>query len=160
MKYITQNLQKENWLNYKGSLKTISSPIYKAGHYMLLPYMKPRIWQPQEGRKLDPWMTAWSRNAHPSTLSSLWVHAKSLQLCPTLCDPMNYSPPGSSFHGFSGQEYCSGLPCPPPGDLLYPGSNLSLLEFPALVGAFFTTSTAWEAGTLSYRVRKNPTTWI
>ena len=27
------------------------------------------------------------------------VHAKSLQLCPTLCNPMNYSPPGSSIHG-------------------------------------------------------------
>ena len=23
------------------------------------------------------------------------------QLCPTLCDPMNYSPPGSSVHGIS-----------------------------------------------------------
>ena len=27
------------------------------------------------------------------------VHAKSFQLCPTLCDPMNYSLPGSSVHG-------------------------------------------------------------
>ena len=27
------------------------------------------------------------------------MHAKSLQLCPTLCDPMDYSPPGSSVHG-------------------------------------------------------------
>ena len=26
-------------------------------------------------------------------------HAKSLQLCPTLCDPMDYSPLGSSVHG-------------------------------------------------------------
>ena len=25
--------------------------------------------------------------------------AKSLQLCPTLCDPMDCSPPGSSDHG-------------------------------------------------------------
>ena len=25
--------------------------------------------------------------------------AKSLQLCPTLCDPMDYSLPGSSVHG-------------------------------------------------------------
>jgi len=25
--------------------------------------------------------------------------AKSLQLCPTLCDPMDCSPPGSSIHG-------------------------------------------------------------
>ena len=27
------------------------------------------------------------------------VHAKLLQLCPTLSDPMDYSPPGSSVHG-------------------------------------------------------------
>ena len=26
------------------------------------------------------------------------VCAKSLQLCPTLCDPMDYSPSGSSIH--------------------------------------------------------------
>ena len=29
------------------------------------------------------------------------VCAKSLQSCPTLCDPMDYSPPGSSVHGVS-----------------------------------------------------------
>ena len=27
------------------------------------------------------------------------VHAKSLQSCPTLCDPMDYSLPVSSVHG-------------------------------------------------------------
>ena len=27
------------------------------------------------------------------------MRAKSLQSCPTLCDPMNYSPPGFSVHG-------------------------------------------------------------
>ena len=27
------------------------------------------------------------------------MHAKSLQLCPTVCDAMDYSPPGSSVHG-------------------------------------------------------------
>ena len=27
------------------------------------------------------------------------MHAKSLQSCPTLCNPMNSSPPGSSVHG-------------------------------------------------------------
>ena len=26
-------------------------------------------------------------------------HAKSLQSCPTLCDPMDCNPPGSSVHG-------------------------------------------------------------
>ena len=29
----------------------------------------------------------------------LCMHAKSLQLCPTLCDPMDGSLPGSSVHG-------------------------------------------------------------
>ena len=32
------------------------------------------------------------------------------QSCPTLCDPMDYSLPGSSSMGFSRQEYWSGLP--------------------------------------------------
>ena len=27
------------------------------------------------------------------------MHAKSLQLCPALCNPMEYSPPRSSVHG-------------------------------------------------------------
>ena len=39
------------------------------------------------------------------------------QSCPTLCDPMDCSPLGSPLWGFSRQEYWSGLPCPPPGNL-------------------------------------------
>ena len=43
-----------------------------------------------------------------------------------LCDTMDCSPPGSSVHGISRQEYCSGLPFPSPGDLpnagIKPGS--------------------------------------
>ena len=34
--------------------------------------------------------------------------AKSLQLCPTLCNPINCSPPGSSVHGILQQEYRMG----------------------------------------------------
>ena len=40
--------------------------------------------------------------------------AKSLQSCPTLCDPIDGSPPGSPFLGFSRQEHWSGLPFPSP----------------------------------------------
>ena len=40
--------------------------------------------------------------------------AKSLQSCPTLCDPIDGSPPGSSVLGFSRQECWSGLPFPSP----------------------------------------------
>ena len=43
------------------------------------------------------------------------------QSCPTLCDPMDCSLPGSSVHGFSRQEYWSGVPSPSPGDLPDPG---------------------------------------
>ena len=42
---------------------------------------------------------------------------------------------------FSRQEYWSGLPCSPPGDLLHPGTepaSVSLMS-PALVGGFVTT---------------------
>ena len=34
-----------------------------------------------------------------------------------LFDPMGYSLPDSSVHGILQEEYWSGLPCPPPGDL-------------------------------------------
>ena len=41
--------------------------------------------------------------------------------------------------GFSRQEYWSGLPCPPSGDLPDPGIEPASLASPALVGRFFTT---------------------
>ena len=41
--------------------------------------------------------------------------------CPTLCVSMDCSLTGSSVHGILRQEYWSGLPCPPPGDLPSPG---------------------------------------
>ena len=36
------------------------------------------------------------------------------QSCPTLSDPMDCSPPGSSIHGIFRQEYWSGVPLPSP----------------------------------------------
>ena len=60
------------------------------------------------------------------------VLGKSLQLCPTFCDPMDCSPLNSSLSvGFSRQEYWSWLPCSPPGYLpdlgIEPMSLLCLL---------------------------------
>ena len=52
--------------------------------------------------------------------------------------------------GFSRQEYWSGLPFPPQGDLPNPGIKPTSLASPTLAGGFFATSTAWEAsGTVS-----------
>ena len=47
--------------------------------------------------------------------------------------------------GFSRQEYWSGLPCPPPGDLPDPGLEPKSLLSPALASVFFTTNATWEA---------------
>ena len=41
--------------------------------------------------------------------------------CPTLWDRMDYSPPGSSVHGISQQEYWSGVPFPSSEALSNPG---------------------------------------
>ena len=46
--------------------------------------------------------------------ASVAAAAKSLQSCPTLCNPIDSSPPGSPSLGFSKQEYWSGLPFPFP----------------------------------------------
>ena len=40
--------------------------------------------------------------------------SEAAQSFPTLSDPMDYSLPGSSVHGFSRQEYWSGVPLPSP----------------------------------------------
>ena len=45
------------------------------------------------------------------------MHAKLLQLCLTLCDPMDCSPPGSPVHGILQARILEWLPCPPLGDL-------------------------------------------
>ena len=42
--------------------------------------------------------------------------------------------------GFSRQEYWSGLPLPPPGDLPHPGNEPASLGSPALAGRFFPTT--------------------
>ena len=47
--------------------------------------------------------------------------------------------------GFSRQEYRTGSPYPPPGDLPNPGIKPVSLMSPALAGGFFTTSITWEA---------------
>ena len=54
--------------------------------------------------------------------------------------PSVVAPQAPLSMGFSRQEDWSGLPLPPPEDLV---SLLSL----ALAGGFFTTSTSWEATT-------------
>ena len=59
------------------------------------------------------WQIGHSRNLYyPGEKAA--AAAKSLQSCPTLCDPRDSSPPGSPSLGFSRQEHWGGLPFPSP----------------------------------------------
>ena len=49
---------------------------------------------------------------------------------------------------FSKQEYWSGLPFPPPEDLLDSGIEPVSIVSPALAGGFFTSCTTWVAPAL------------
>ena len=54
--------------------------------------------------------------------------------------------------GFSRQEYWSGLPFPPPGDLPDPGIKPESSASPTLAGGFFSSApycATWEGITLS-----------
>ena len=83
----------------------------------------------------------------------LCVHDKLIQSCPTLCNPVDCSPPGSSIR-FSRQTSWRGLQSLPPGDLLTQGSNPHLMS-PAMAGEFFTNSATWEAPECFYMQTKD-----
>ena len=51
----------------------------------------------------------------------------------------------SPFMGFSRQEYWSGLPFPPPGDIPDPGIEFASLMSPTLAVGFFTASAMWNS---------------
>ena len=65
------------------------------------------------------------------------MFAKLLQLCLTLCDPIDCSLPGSPVSGILQARILDGLPYPPPGDLLTLGLNPGLPHWQAYI--FFTT---------------------
>ena len=73
-------------------------------------------------------------------------HAMSLQLCPTLCNPMDYSPPGSICPWDSpGKNTAVGCHVLLQGIFLTQGSNPHLLHLRVLARGFSITSSTWEA---------------
>ena len=69
---------------------------------------------------------------------------KSLQLWPTLCDPMDCSPPGSSVHGILQTRILECIVMTSSKGSSQPRIESMSLTSPALVSQFFTTSTTWE----------------
>ena len=70
------------------------------------------------------------------------MHAKSHQSRLTLCDPMDYSPPGSSVHGILQATILEWLAMPSSRGSSDPGIEPTS---PALAGRFFISGTTWEA---------------
>ena len=62
------------------------------------------------------------------------------RLCPTLCDPMDCSLPGSSVHGILQAGILKWVAIPSPGALPNPGIEPASLTSPTVTGGFFTTS--------------------
>ena len=77
-------------------------------------------------------------------LVRVWVRAKLLQSCLTLCNPMDCNPLAPLSMEFSRQEYWNVLPISSPGDLPNPGIKPTSLMSSALAGAFFTTNVTQE----------------
>ena len=74
-----------------------------------------------------------------------------IESCSSLCNTWTVAYQAPLSIEFSRQEYWSGLPFSPPGDLPNPGIKTMSFKSPALVGGFFTTSATREA-----LVRKSP----
>ena len=84
------------------------------------------------------------------------------QLCPILCDPMDYILPGSLFMEFSKQGYWSGLPFPTPGNL--PDSGIEpeslgrqILYYRHLAGGLFIY---FEEGVATSKNWATPNSWV
>ena len=70
------------------------------------------------------------------------LRVKSLQSCPTLSNPMDYSPPGASVHGISQARILKQVAI----SAFNPDPRVELLSLmsPVMAGRFLTTSTTWK----------------
>ena len=78
-------------------------------------------------------------------IDSAWMHAKLLQSCPTLWEPMDYSLPGSPVHGILQARILEWAIWNSPGDSPKPRIERGFLMSPVLAGGLFTTRTTEEA---------------
>ena len=73
------------------------------------------------------------------------MRAKSLQLCLTLCNPMDCRLPGSSVHGIFQSRILECLSTPSSRESSHPEIEHWSLLSPEVTGRFFTTSGTWGA---------------
>ena len=99
---------------------------------------------------------AWTYEFWQHTIQSLC--AQSLQLCPTLCDPINCSPPGSSVHGILQARILEWVAIPFSRDLPDPETELKspvpLCRRLHLAGGFFTSEPLGQEASVSSAMNK------
>ena len=76
------------------------------------------------------------------------LHAALPQLCLTLCDPLDWSPAGSSVHGILQARILEWVVMPSFRGSSWPRDQTHVSYISCLAGRFFTTGTNWEAPVL------------
>ena len=108
-----------SWMNNTGRKVTLTFPLPSPNtdHKTLLqevsflhPEQRSILISKDKGTRRESQQTSFA--SFPQFIAA--AAAKSLQSCPTLCNPIDGSPPGSTSLGFSRQEHWSGLPFPSP----------------------------------------------
>ena len=77
---------------------------------------------------------------------------KSLQSCPTLCDPIDHSPPGSSVHGILQARILAWIAMLSSRGFSPPKDQTHITYISFIGRGFFTTGATWEAATEGRRV--------
>ena len=112
--------------------RTLNSCVFLGRLYSLSDSLPPDCFEDQTWMPIEVWMHCLVHSWHQQTIcaalaaSSVFLRDANLvwwpwlvaQSCPTLCNPLDCSPPGSSVHGILQAECWSGLPFPSPGALL------------------------------------------
>ena len=73
------------------------------------------------------------------------MRAKSLRVCPILCDAMDCSLPGSSVHGVLQAQILEWVAKPSSRGSSQPRNQTHISYISCIGRRFFTTSTTWEA---------------
>jgi len=84
-----------------------------------------------------------------------FLYAKSLQSCPTLCNPVNCSPPGSSVHGIFQPRMLEWVAMPFSTGSSQPRDRTQVSMSVALASRFFTTSATRETPYIKQITNKN-----
>ena len=94
--------------------------------------------------QIEPWFGDWKLFIL-SPYTHARVHGQLLQPCPTFCEPVTWSPPGSSVHGILQERIMEWDAMLSSGGSSKSRSLTQSLMSPTLADRFLTTSATWEA---------------